>query len=480
VESLETVQTKIDPPKLDPLQHMVKTSFQDITPVRLRLLLIANCLLALFFCLAAMGTVHQHEHAALTVGHDAAPSVVAAYEIKGGAAQMDGLLAEELLYNPTDDEALQVASSFEKWRTNVSKQLVAAARNITYGRSEQLPIENLQIAFGKYQMQAQSALDAHNASNQPVALNSYRASLETLENQLLPNADALNKANADVLESTYSEEKSASALAASGVLVIGILLIASLTVSQIYLRRKFRRRLNVPLLLATICTIIFVNHIYSELRHSAEHLKVAKEDSYNSMVAILAARSSVFDANAAQNRWLLDRAHADVHENTFAGDIRSIASFAPGHDFASTLDSVQKQLSAGEKISLPGFSGTLADELANIRFEGEGQVAVEALAALKDYAETDKRMRELEKSGNHQAAVKLGLSYFPDASKFAFSKLDDALNRTLKINQQQFENGIKSSLKELNGLDVFSVVFSLFIAICVYTGLRPRMAEYLS
>jgi hypothetical protein len=476
-----TMQTKVDQPlQRDPLQHMVRATFLDVTPVRLRLLLIANSLLALLFCLVAVTTVHQHEHAALTVGHDAAPSVVAAYAIKGGAVQMDGLLASELLNSPGGDEAQQAQNSFEKWRTNVSRQLVAAARNITYGRVEQLPIENLLVAFGQYQMQAQTARDAHNAGNQPQAMKSYRASLATLTDQLLPNADALNKANADVLESTYAEEKSESALAASGVLVIGIMVIALLLLTQIFLSQRFRRRLNVPLLLATICTVIFVNHIYTELRHSAQHLKVAKEDSYNSIVAILSARSSVFDANAAQNRWLLDKEHADQHEKSFSDDIKSMASFAPGHDFASTLELAEKQISDGEKIGLPGFTGTLADELANIRFEGEGQVAVEALGALKDYCQTDKRMRELERSGNHQAAVKLGLSYYPDASKFAFTKLDDALSRALKINQEQFESGIKSALKELNGLDLLSLIFSLLVAVCVYIGLRPSMAEYLS
>jgi len=465
--------------RVDPLQQLVRSAFQDVTPIRLNLLLVANCLGALLFCLASVATVQQHEHAVKTLGLDAAPSVIAAHQIAMGVLKMDTDLANELLLKPGQPEVQWISDEFEKWRVTVCKQLVAAANNITYGSSEQIPLENITIALGQFEMQAQSARDMHKAGKDAEALASYRASLKTIQEILLPNADALNNANAEALESTYLQEVSESALSCGFVLVIGMVLVALLAITQVYLTGRFRRRLNLPLLIATVCTALFVQHLYSALRENSHHLKVAKEDAYNSIVSLLDARANAYNANASESRWLLDREQAGSHEKAFFDKMSTVASFAPGHNFTETVARANKQLGSGEKFQLPGFKGSLADEFTNVRFEGEGQAALEALQALGDYYRVDGRMRELERSAPHAAAVKLCLGYEPYASQFPFTKFDDALGRALKINQDHFDRAVTKAFDDLKGLVVFSQIVSLLIAFCTYAGLRPRLAEYM-
>ena len=65
------------PKQVDPFKLMVRSAVKDVTPVRLRLLLVSNCLFSFLFCLVSISTILQHEHAVRVVGVDAAPSVMA-------------------------------------------------------------------------------------------------------------------------------------------------------------------------------------------------------------------------------------------------------------------------------------------------------------------------------------------------------------------------------------------------------------------
>jgi branched-subunit amino acid ABC-type transport system permease component len=464
--------------KIGPIRYMLRSCTSDITPVRLRLMFFINCLGTVIFGLLAVATVQQHEHAVKTLGFDAAPSVIAARQIKIGVEQMDTDLVTELLHLPGSREGLWMAEDFEKWRIVVCKQIVAAAKNITYGLAEQTPIENIEISLGQYEMQSQQAKDMHSLRLNRMTIDRYRDALQILEHRLLPNADALRKANADALESTYAQEESQAALSCGLVAVAGMLLIGSLLATQIYLARRFHRRLNLPLLIATFCLLFFVQKLYSTLMHNSSHLKIAKEDAYNSVIALLDARADSYEANAAMERWLLDRAHADEHEKTFLDKANSVACFAPGHDFTETIKRAEDQYAAEQKFNLSGFSGALADEFNNVRFEGEGQAALEALQDWSDYRAIDANMRQQEKLAAHEVALAVGLGYDPHAAKFSFAKFDDAVGRMLKINQYHFDKAIKEGMHDLKGLTVVSQLICLFVLFCIYAGFRPRLAEY--
>ncbi len=464
--------------QVEPMQYMFRSCTKDVTPVRLKLFLTINCLGAILFGLLAVATVQQHEHVVKVLGIDAAPSVIAAQQIKIGVERMDTDLVTQLLNVSVRRQASWACEDFEKNRLTVCKQIVTAAKNITYGLAEQTPIENIQASLGQYEMQAQQVLDMHDLHHDSLAVVCYRAALETLEHQLLPNVDALHKANADALESTYGQEESQAAISCGFVAVIGMLLIGSLLATQIYLARRFRRRLSLPLLIATLCLLFFVQKLYSTLMHNSSHLKVAKEDAYNSVIALLDARVNSYQANAAMARWLLDKAHAAEHEKTFLEKASTVANFAPGHNFAETIERAEKQYAADDKFNLPGFSGSLADEFNNVRFEGEAQAALEALKAFNDYRMADASMRAQEKLAAHDVALAVGLGYDPRAARFAFGKFDDAVGRVLQINQYHFDRAIKESMNDLKGLTTMSQVICLLVLFCVYLGLRPRLAEY--
>jgi hypothetical protein len=199
-----------------------------------------------------------------------------------------------------------------------------------------------------------------------------------------------------------------------------------------------------------------------------------------------------------------------------------VASFAPGYHSATTIELAKKQLAEHEKLNLPGFSGSIANELGNVRFDGEGDAALQALQAFADYLACDQRMRAAAASTNpgsasvppaakpasanttstavlpasksasakpasaavapasksFELATRIGLGYDPNSSNYFFSKYEDALGRTLNINQEHLNFAVEKAIAELNGLVTGSLLLSLLIIICTYLGLLPRIEEY--
>jgi hypothetical protein len=462
-----------------PAASLIKSIFKDATPVRLRLFLFGNTAAAVLFALVSMTTVSQHRHALDTVGHYATPSVVAANRLQIGLMQMDGRLADELVVR---DNLLKdlIRKDFETGRRIVSQQLVAAASNITYGDDERIPIEKIQLDLGKYEMEAQRTRDLATDAVTPLALDAYRTASNTACKSLIPNAKSLAQTNIERLEECYSSEKSKSSLTCGLVLLLGLVLLGVLALTQIYLRKHFRRRVSFPLLLASILTIVFVNNINSELRESASRLKHAKEDSYDSAVAILTAQSSLYAANAAQSRYILDREHSAQHEKEFFSHLESIAKFTPGHDFVTSIAVAQREMRTDtQKLNIPGLSGALAIEFANMEYDGEAKAALETLSDLNEFVLADQKMRAAEKSGKHEDAVKLCLGYEPGRVKSCFMRLDESLTRVLKINQEHFESQIVNASEDLAAMATLAQIFAGIIIFCTYLGLSPRMREYL-
>ena len=99
-----------------------------------------------------------------------------------------------------------------------------------------------------------------------------------------------------------------------------------------------------------------------------------------------------------------------------------------------SFDGLVAQVVAG---SLPdGFQGYLAAELRNITFPGEREAAVEMLKTFARYIALDGEIRRLENQGDHAAAVTLCIGYAPGQSNWAFARFDEALGKTLDINQR--------------------------------------------
>ncbi|MBS2007508.1 MAG: hypothetical protein JST01_10730 [Cyanobacteria bacterium SZAS TMP-1] len=463
---------------MGPVKQLIRAALRDVTPIRLWLLFGSVALGFLLFCVISVITVQQHLHALKTVGSDAAPSVIAAHQIKIGLAAMDGALADELMSIPGQRPALALAGDFEHNRLDVCHELVVAAKNITYGHKEQGPIESIQAGLGAFLMQAQAARDFHQSGKEADALLAYRAAWSTLKDKILPSADDLNKANSDVLEETYGRERSASALSRGLVLVLGMVLVCLLFYVHIYVSVHFHRRLNLPIIFTMIILAIFLRYLTTALSESSAGLTRAKEYAYDSVQALLDARSSAYLADAALSRCLLDHENMPANQRACQENLDRIAAFPDDRMGPVLLVAAAKELQLGRKPNLQGLSGALAKELANVRFEGEREGAIDSFETFLVYKDRCGQERKLMTEGNDVDARSLGLGYDPHGTNMAFSRFDDALVRTMRINNTELEQSVRKARHALQWLVPGSIILSILLVIATYLGLRPRIQEY--
>jgi hypothetical protein len=129
------------------------------------------------------------------------------------------------------------------------------------------------------------------------------------------------------------------------------------------------------------------------------------------------------------------------------------------------------------------FSGYLANELNNITFVGEREAALSAATYWAKYLALDGQIRSLERAGDHAGAVALDIGTNEGQSNWAFDTYDQYVGQLIDINRKEFDNSIQQIFSDLGGAtslgaDTFLPILSLFIALLVWFGLQPRIAEY--
>jgi hypothetical protein len=411
-----------------------------------------------------------HRAAMQTIGNDTAPSIIAAQRIKASLADMDANAANQLLGPP--NAASPASAIYDKRRVEASKALIEAAKNITYGDAEQVPIETLQVSTGTYVQLIQQALDQQNAGQSDLSLLTYRRATGTMNRTLLPAADALDRANDAEMERTYTEESRHSLMARVLVFLIGMFTLALLVATQVFLARRMHRLLNPFLLAATLVTLWVTFLSFGSFGDEERHLKVAKEDAFTSIRALSRARAVAYAANGDESRYLLDRAGAAEYERGFFEKSRLLVNLPQSTDIRQAI------AAAARGQATPGLTGYLADELNNITFPGEREAAVATFAAFERYLTVDAQIRQLERAGQHQEAVALCTGSSEGQSDWAFDQFDQALLKTLAINRNAFDRSVQEGFSDVDRLEIKAAVAAAVIAIFVALGLAIRIREY--
>ncbi len=461
------------------MKNVFVLAFQNLTPIRLKLLLFLNIVLAGLFCISAVLTVNEHIRAIKTVGLDTAPSITSAYEIKSGILAMDADIAARLIASSDQSVRGDLEHDFEKSRIYVCERILNSARNISM-QDEILPVERLQIYTGKFCMLAQQALDLQASGNSASAIKTYLRAANLVDQKLLAETNTLEKLNLQVLESSYAQERSAVNLSRGFSLVLGLLLAISLTYTHIYISAKFRRRLCPPILFAMLCLIFYLHHSTNVLAENGRLLKVTKADSFNSMLAIMKARVAAYELESGASRFLLTGEKEEQNE----GKTRLMHSFdrifklEQEGKLQHLIDLAETQLKKSDKLSLPAFTGCLADEYANLTFAGESRMFVDTLSDFAVYKQAVDKMLTLATSGATAEAAKMCLTYSPTGSKYYFNKFEDSLMRLFKLNHDNMEKSVKEALAMVRHLGPAADLLSMLVIFCVYIALAPRMNEY--
>jgi hypothetical protein len=444
-----------------------------------------NLALGALLLFAVIIGAQVHRDAMQTIGKDAEPSIIHAQHIKASLADMDADLANILLAPP--NTANMATAGLIQRRLEEEQALFDAGGNVTFD-AERKPLETLLVTGSLYHRLAQQTEDFHDAGN-PEETSSYHSLASIMDDTLLPAATDLDQANDVELQHTYKRQAIDSALSTAFVIFAGVLALAGLVAMQLFLNHRTRRTFNPPLLLATVVTFALLIYALGAMLNEQKQLKIAKEDSFESIHALWQARAIAYESKAEESRFLLaaasDKDNAGQHDQAFFRHVRELASVPAG----ITVNDLLARANRGDHI--PGFTGYLAAELNNVTFDGERQAAVKTLAAYENYLRIDAEMRRLEHAGQHQQAVALCVGNAQGQSNWAFDQFDHALGETLRINEEQFKQSVDAGLSSVGSLDrrvsrmgLFStlefkaVLLAALIAVFVVLGYAPRIKEY--
>ncbi|MFZ6742843.1 hypothetical protein ACO0LC_06455 [Undibacterium sp. JH2W] len=443
-----------------PLQRW--QSYLRTTPGRMSLALGLSIAGVLLVALSGFNVYRGVREAVQTVGKDTVPSIVAAERIRFVLASAHANTMNTLLLK--EGETGKASTAFRSDMEQAQRELLTAAKNITYGNEEQVPITTIMTALARYE----HLLGRMQARSGDAALADLDSANALMQSTILPATLALDQANFDHLTASFERHMDSYVLALLPFILFALLTLAAMIGAQWYLKQKTRRSLNTGLFAGTVIIGVTLAYAVLTLNGLEKNLTSAKRDAFDSIHALSKTRALAYEANADESLLLIQRGHPAAQTqatNSFNNRTAQIMAIKPG-ELANALASKIK------------FGGQLGVELTNITFPGEEAAAVNTLKTWARYMEIDQKIRQLEESGQHDEALTLTLGEQNGQSNWAFSEFDKALGKTIEINQQAFDRRIEMAFSELNWFPYILLIAVLASIIAVVAGMKPRLDEY--
>ncbi|WP_131758828.1 hypothetical protein, partial [Actinomadura fibrosa] len=410
------------------------------------------------------------------IGHDAGPQVVATGDLYFQLTNMDAQLANALLTGDAAgggrDRAL---AGYDQSRSKAGQALLQASK-LADETTEDNTARELVYGLGQYERLAGQAIlldqqSSHGPGSPPEnVLKLYRQATDLMKLDLLPKAYNLTLDNGTLVRHTYEDKRSNVLAGRTWILVSGLALLAALAGLQVYLAVRYRRMLNPALALATLGTLVLVVAATVMLSGQASHLREAKEDGFDSILALSRTRAISNSANADETRFLLDPQRADAYEQVFLSKSQTVLYLKAGN-LNEYNTAVQKGL-AFEPGRAP-FLGFLGTEANRSDEPEQRQALVRVLDEFKRFQQNDRAMRNLVNGGQRAQAVSSRGTAAAD-----YVRYDKALQDLIGTHQASFSEAVDDGDGGTKGWYAVLPIAGVVIAGLVLAGVRPRLAEY--
>jgi hypothetical protein len=425
--------------------------------------------------------------AARTIGRDAEPSVALGLHMAATLGDLDAAAMADALVE--GGATYGTSRQFQEGMATLSSDLVEAGRNITYGEAEAEPLRRLQRLLLLYQEFVAEARYV-GAGNAWVTAQRVEWASRLNHDFVAPQAVALAAANADELERRYAAYRANSGIgAALGMGTISDLL-AALIAAQVWLTRRTRRVVNPLLALATMVTAACLFWFAAADLGEREDLRAAKNDAYDSLHVLFEARADVNAIRTDMSEWLLDPTARLGAQDRIVAAIQAL--IGPDIDvgrpastqalMAALQDALKLEIDLQPQLALtsaPHLSGLLGEELANVTYGvPERQGATDSIVRLLEAEAIAHDIRNREKWRDHDGAVRRWLDPADGGGVGAFAAVQDAIDRTIAINQTEFDKHVAAALRTAALMPFVTCGGMALAALLAVLGLWLRLREY--
>ena len=422
------------------------------------------------------------------IGDRSDPEVLATTDLYYRLNDMDAQVANVLLVGAQHGlgvDRQQAQAIYDQDRTQADRDLQRASAIAGTLPSAQGPLRAVLNGLGRYEALVGEAvyLDAQGpglAGRPPTpALLLYRQATDLLQDGILPAARGLTDASTLALDRSYQAKRSAALDGALWVVLAGVALLVILAGLQIYLATRFRRLLTPALAAAFLVAVVLVAGGGTGLLAQAGHLRVAKSEAFDSIIALSQAHATSDDANADESRYLVDPGRAAQYQQAFENQSQQLARIPVAgifHYDAGLAKAIDAYRANHADVR---FGGYLGAEFRNITFPGERAAAQKTLAAYQVYERDDRHIRALNRAGDLRAAIAFDTSYARGNSNYAFTQYDNALLAVIAINQHAFNAAITAGQHGVSGwTGLIPAAAVILIIALLLAAVLPRLAEY--
>jgi hypothetical protein len=357
------------------------------------------------------------------LGSRAQPLLVEAETIYSALADADTTAAQAFLTGGLEPQAL--TARYEDDLNRATAALTSAARRTPDSGATADAVRALSSGVPQYSALVATAR-ANNRQGLPVGASYLSAASDLNRNTLLPQADALFTAAQNEVDRGYGGSRSTIWVSLFALLVVALLV--ALIVAQRYLSRRTHRTFNVPLVAATLVTVILALVAGGLLTAQRSHLRAADKNGSAPVAELADLRIRALNERGDEALTLVARGGSDANEE----DFKEAAA--------------QLKASAG------------------------------SLTPLHDaYVKAHEAVRKLDDGGDYDGAVALAIG--PDTTR-TFTDLTDAAGAQLEDHKATFTAEISDAGRGLGFLTVLGPLLALIAAGLAVVGIRARLEEY--
>ena len=418
------------------------------TPGRLRLLLLALVLLSLAWGALAAFTVNQYSSAASSVVAVREPLSLDAQQIYRHLSDADNTAATAFLAGGLEPPAarqryltdIQAAGTEIENATAQGGATLGGASKDLATLSEDLPIYAGEIETAR----------ADNRQGFPLGAAYLREASGLMRSTLLPAADGMYTTENASLNATSAQATGLPFVIITFAVGLGFVIV--LFLSSRWLGRRTHRVLNPGLLLAAAAAVIALAWLAVAYTGARGDLLAAQSRGSAPVETLARADIAALQAHADESLTLID--NGSDNGTYQAAYLRQQRALGPG----------------------PGTLLTLAQTAAS--GSQAGGMATAAAGDAQSWYAAHARLRALDDSANHAAAVRSALGADPGDAGDAFSKLSADFGTGIAAGQTAFAASASAGSDAFTGLEPGVIAAALLMAAGCAWGLSRRLAEY--
>jgi hypothetical protein len=417
------------------------------TPGRLSLIVVGLVLLALLTGLIGTVSLQGRKDTINGLIDQREPLAAAAQQVYRSLSDADATAASAFL--SVGAEPLELRQRFQGDIAQAGAALAKAASDSAGVGDAARQVDMLSQQLPVYTGLVETAR-ANNRQGFPAGASYLREASELMRAKILPAAQDLYQIDTERLAAEQDDATGFPWL--TTLLVLGLL--AALIATQIHLKRRTNRVLNIGLVVATGAVALMVLWGSVALIVQGVLVSSGQQDGTRQADVLVRARIAALQARAGETLTLVARGDGAAYERDFRG-------------------------LAVQLVGTDGNGGLLGEARDNAAGH---QSAADVEAAARDakaWLAAHGRVRALDDGGDYGAAVQLAIdTSAPEGAAAAFMRLDGNLVAAINVGRQSFLDDTVNAEGALTLLPAGFAVLAVVAAAGATIGIRERLREY--